>query len=74
MDSQRIEGLPTQTTPTVAQPGIQADIVLANILAQPLIDLAPTIAGHVKPGGKIALSGIIERQYGGNLYHLQNLV
>ncbi|PID41683.1 MAG: 50S ribosomal protein L11 methyltransferase [Proteobacteria bacterium] len=40
----------------------QADIVLANILAQPLIDLAAEIASHVKPGGRIALSGIIEKQ------------
>lgn len=61
VDSQRIEVYLPKQLPQSRNP-IQADIVLANILAQPLIDLAPTIAGHVKPGGKIALSGIIERQ------------
>ncbi|OAZ96328.1 50S ribosomal protein L11 methyltransferase [Halomonas sp. G11] len=37
-------------------------IVTANILAGPLIELAPTIAGHVAPGGCIALSGILANQ------------
>ncbi len=41
---------------------IEADVVLANILAQPLITLAPQISSHVKPGGRLALSGIIEKQ------------
>jgi ribosomal protein L11 methyltransferase len=39
-----------------------ADIVLANILAEPLLDLAPTLANLVKPGGRIVLSGILEEQ------------
>lgn len=38
------------------------DIVLANILAQPLIDLAPRLVHHLKPGGYLALSGLIEAQ------------
>lgn len=37
-------------------------LVVANILAGPLVELAPTIAGHVGPGGRLALSGILERQ------------
>jgi ribosomal protein L11 methyltransferase len=37
-------------------------VVLANILAGPLVELAPTIAGHVAPGGRLALSGILEAQ------------
>ncbi|MBR9904232.1 MAG: 50S ribosomal protein L11 methyltransferase [Gammaproteobacteria bacterium] len=37
-------------------------IVTANILAGPLIELAPMIAGHVAPGGRIALSGILANQ------------
>ncbi|MBN8413499.1 50S ribosomal protein L11 methyltransferase [Halomonas denitrificans] len=37
-------------------------LVLANILAGPLVELAPTIAGHVAPGGRLALSGILEAQ------------
>lgn len=37
-------------------------IVVANILAGPLVELAPMIAGHVAPGGRLALSGILEAQ------------
>lgn len=39
-----------------------ADIVVANILAGPLTGLAPVLTGLVKPGGKIALSGILTSQ------------
>jgi ribosomal protein L11 methyltransferase len=38
------------------------DVVVANILAQPLILLAPLLAARTKPGGRIALSGILETQ------------
>ncbi|MDN6296999.1 MAG: 50S ribosomal protein L11 methyltransferase [Halomonas sp.] len=37
-------------------------VVTANILAGPLVELATTIAGHVAPGGRIALSGILANQ------------
>lgn len=36
------------------------DIVTANILARPLIDLAPALAKHVRPGGYVILSGFLE--------------
>lgn len=39
-----------------------ADIVVANILANPLRVLAPLLIGLVKPGGHIVLSGILEGQ------------
>ncbi|HEB63533.1 MAG TPA: 50S ribosomal protein L11 methyltransferase [Gammaproteobacteria bacterium] len=38
------------------------DIMIANILAGPLIDLAAELASRVKIGGKIALSGILSEQ------------
>lgn len=38
------------------------DLVLANILKQPLIDLSPEMARHVGTGGKIILSGILTDQ------------
>jgi ribosomal protein L11 methyltransferase len=38
------------------------DVVVANILAGPLIDLAESIAGHVKGGCLLALSGILSEQ------------
>lgn len=40
----------------------QFDIVVANILSNPLKALAPAICGHVRPGGQLALSGILAEQ------------
>jgi ribosomal protein L11 methyltransferase len=40
----------------------QFDLVVANILTNPLCMLAPLLAGRVKPGGRLALSGILETQ------------
>ncbi|MBS3955548.1 MAG: 50S ribosomal protein L11 methyltransferase, partial [Methylomicrobium sp.] len=40
----------------------QADVVLANILAKPLIDLSPAISGLVAPSGCLVLSGILNEQ------------
>lgn len=39
-----------------------ARVTVANILANPLRMLAPTIASHTRPGGALALSGILEEQ------------
>jgi len=38
------------------------DTVVANILAQPLIDLAETLSATLKPGGHLLLSGIMSSQ------------
>lgn len=43
-------------------PQQQADVVVANILAGPLVQLAPRITSLVKPGGRLALSGILAEQ------------
>ncbi|MFG6179008.1 50S ribosomal protein L11 methyltransferase [Halomonas sp. THAF12] len=37
-------------------------VVFANILAGPLVELADEIAARVAPGGRLALSGILETQ------------
>jgi ribosomal protein L11 methyltransferase len=51
---------------TVAAPDraerARADILLANILAEPLLELAPAFAGRVAPGGCVVLSGILQSQ------------
>ncbi|MER8476184.1 50S ribosomal protein L11 methyltransferase [Mesorhizobium sp. M1163] len=56
---------------TVAAPGFHHpifaarapfDLIIANILARPLMRLAPQMAGHIARGGSIVLSGILERQ------------
>ncbi len=38
------------------------DVVLANILAGPLVELAPAISSRVNPGGSLCLSGILNTQ------------
>ncbi|MFO1256676.1 MAG: 50S ribosomal protein L11 methyltransferase [Sphingomonadaceae bacterium] len=38
------------------------DLILANILAGPLIDLAPQFARHLIPGGSLLLAGLLESQ------------
>ena len=38
------------------------DIVIANILCNPLISLSPTLCGHVAEGGQLVLSGILDDQ------------
>jgi ribosomal protein L11 methyltransferase len=43
-------------------PAIQADILVANILAGPLMNLAPTLIDLLKPAGHFALSGILTEQ------------
>ncbi len=48
--------LPEQFTP------FQADLVLANILAKPLIDMAEQISNLVAPGSQLVLSGILYEQ------------
>jgi ribosomal protein L11 methyltransferase len=45
-----------------ALPAARYDIVVANILAQPLILLAPVLGARTLAGGRIALSGILETQ------------
>lgn len=44
------------------QPELQADFVLANILAGPLRELRQVITQYCKPGGKLVLSGILATQ------------
>jgi ribosomal protein L11 methyltransferase len=44
------------------EPDTRADLVLANILAQPLILLASRLAAKTAPGGDIVLSGILFHQ------------
>ena len=38
------------------------DLILANILADPLIELAPALRRHLTPDGRAVLSGLLDRQ------------
>lgn len=45
-----------------AYPGTTTDILIANILAKPLMELADLFAKLVRPGGHLVLSGLLEEQ------------
>ena len=47
-----------------APPPPPADVVVANILSGPLVELAGDILARLRPGGRLALSGILAEQAG----------
>lgn len=44
------------------RPDVQVEILIANILAGPLLELAPAFARQVCPGGRLVLSGLLPDQ------------
>lgn len=48
-------------TPLVRQNG-PFDLIIANILARPLMRMAPQLARHLAPGGTVVLSGLLGSQ------------
>jgi ribosomal protein L11 methyltransferase len=50
----------------VAHDGIMArapyDLIIANILAGPLIELAPSLCALLEPGGTMILAGLLDEQ------------
>ena len=53
--------LPNEDAPELAAK-TKYDIVMANILANPLQVLAPALVNKMRPGGQIVLSGVLARQ------------
>jgi len=63
-DNARANGTPVfACSPDRLPPG-EYDIVVANILAQPLLVLEPLLAARTRRGGCIALAGILDAQAG----------
>ena len=69
-DNARLNGV-SSLVETVTAPGFHHpvfskrgpfDLIVANILARPLMRLAPQMVQHLTPGGSVVLSGILERQ------------
>jgi ribosomal protein L11 methyltransferase len=62
----RFNAVQNEVAAEFATPGNEtafaADIVVANILANPLIALAPLLAGATRPQGSVVLSGILYEQ------------
>jgi ribosomal protein L11 methyltransferase len=61
-ENARANGVQATFLPPDALPAKTFDVVVANILANPLTVLAPLLARRVRPGGRIALSGILAPQ------------
>ena len=61
-DNARANGVKLRTCPPQALTPDRYDLVVANILAGPLIELAPRLGGHVAPRAAIALSGVLASQ------------
>jgi ribosomal protein L11 methyltransferase len=55
-------GVPARFVGTDVPLAFTADLVVANILANPLRVLAPVLAAHCRAGGRIALAGILAPQ------------
>lgn len=65
VENARRNNLPGDAMPVFLPPDCpegQVDVMLANILAGPLAELAPTLSGMTKVGGKLCLSGILAIQ------------
>jgi len=65
MDNARRNGVDagfTVTAPNELAKTTRADVVVANILASPLVSLAPAITNCIHPGGQLALSGMLTDQ------------
>jgi ribosomal protein L11 methyltransferase len=63
----RVPGaLDTVTAPGLDHPRLKArapyDLIIANILAGPLVGLAPSLAKALAPGGRIILAGLLTSQ------------
>jgi ribosomal protein L11 methyltransferase len=61
----RVNGIGSEQIQVILPEELQAsptDLLIANILAGPLVDLAPRFAELVRPGGQILLSGILDTQ------------
>ncbi len=51
-----------EARPAAAAWGDAYEVVVANILAEPLVELAPRLAAVIRPGGRIMLSGLLSAQ------------
>jgi ribosomal protein L11 methyltransferase len=58
----RANSVALEVVPADAALVLEADLTVANILANPLRMLAPLLASHTRPGGRLALCGILAGQ------------
>ena len=61
-DNARTNGVELRALAPEVLPQDRYDLVVANILARPLVELAARLAGHAEEGAGIALSGVLASQ------------
>ena len=61
-ENARANGVAIDIASSSTPPPPPADVVLANILSNPLKLLAPLLSSLVAPGGSLVLAGVLERQ------------
>ena len=61
-ENARANGVPIRMRLPQALPAGRYDLIVSNILARPLVDLAPLFAACTDPGAGIALSGVLAEQ------------
>lgn len=61
-ENSRANGVLVEASLPEALPAGRYDVIVANILAQPLVELAPTLASLAERGARLALAGILESQ------------
>lgn len=64
-ENARANGVSIELRSSTDAPPAPADVVVANILANPLRVLAPLLETLVAPGGRLVLAGLLERQASG---------
>jgi len=62
LENARVNQVDVQAMLPDAMPDGLNDVVVANILSNPLKVLAPLLSSRVAPGGSLVLSGVLERQ------------
>jgi ribosomal protein L11 methyltransferase len=64
--NQIVEGIDFRTAPGFHSTAFREygpfDLIIANILARPLIKIAPQLVNHLAPNGSVVLSGILAEQ------------
>ncbi|MBN9461344.1 MAG: 50S ribosomal protein L11 methyltransferase [Burkholderiales bacterium] len=58
----RVNAVDIEVRAAEGPPPAPADVVVANILANPLRVLAPLLTALIAPGGRLVLAGLLERQ------------
>jgi len=60
-DANKVEDRIEFSYPEALPAALQVDLLLANILARVLVQLAPEFGRRVKPGGRLLLCGVLEQ-------------